>query len=88
MCKNGAMRINTGDGYEWRIDLYEDVGEQLGESTRSGAIDASCEFTREMLQNLEAAADHPDMTEDLAQVLSTSDVELEYRIESGVRVQE
>ena len=80
------MRINTDGKYAWRTDLYDRVGEQLGENTRSGAIDSACEFTEQMLPNLERALEHPDMTEELAEVLSTSVVELEYRIESGVRI--
>lgn len=80
------MRINTNGKYQWREDLYDDVGELLSEGTRSGAIDASCEFTREMLRNLEEAKDHPDMTEELAEVLSTRQVELEYQVESSVRI--
>ena len=80
------MRVNTADSYAWRLDLYDDVASMLGESTRSGGIDASCEFTRQMLRNLERAADHPDMTEELAEILSTDQVELEYRVETGVNI--
>lgn len=54
--------------------------------TRSGGIDRACEFTREMLDNLEEVVDHPDMTEELAEVLSTSRVEVEYCVETGVNV--
>jgi hypothetical protein len=39
-----------------------------------------------MLSNPEAAAEHPDMTEDLAETLSTSIAELEYRIESELKI--
>ena len=39
-----------------------------------------------MLPNLERALEHPDMTEELAEVLSSSVVELEYRVESDVRI--
>lgn len=80
------MRIETSGKYEWRTDLYDDVGDLLDESTRSGAIDGACEFTKEMLPALERAVGHPDMTEDLAEVLSTSVVEVEYCIERGVNV--
>jgi hypothetical protein len=80
------MRIRTSDDYEWRLGLYDDVGTLLGESTRSGAIDGACEFTEQMLPALEKAADHPDMTEDLAEVLSTPTVDVEYRVETGVNV--
>lgn len=82
------MRINTADNYEWRTDLYDDVGDLLNEETRSGAVDASCEFTREMIHNLERAMNHPDMTSELAALLSTSQVELEYEIQSGVEIRD
>ena len=41
-----------------------------------------------MLRNLDQALDHPDMTEELADVLSTPSVELEYQIETGMKVNE
>lgn len=82
------MRINTSDKYEWRQDLYDHVGEKLNEGTRSGAIDASCEFTDEMLANLERAMDHPDMTPELVALLSISQVELEYEVHSSVEVRD
>jgi hypothetical protein len=67
--------------------FYSTTGaEQLGEQARAGAIDASCEFTKNMLANLERAVDHPNMTEDLAEILSTPQVELEYEVRSEVRI--
>lgn len=69
------MRINTDGRYQYRTDLYDRVGEQLCESTRSGAVDGAAKFTEEMIANLEAA-EHPNMTPELAEVLSTSKVEL------------
>lgn len=80
------MRIRTNDKFEWRTDLYDDVADMLGESTRSGGIDASAEFTRHMLRNLERAAEHPDMTEELAEILSTPQVHVRYEVSSGVDV--
>lgn len=80
------MRINTDDKYEWRTDLYDRVGDLMNESTRSGAVDASAQFTEEMMKNLDRAMDHPDMTPELAALLSTSQVKLEYEIQSGVNV--
>lgn len=68
------------------MDLYDRVGEMLGENTRSGAVDGAAEFTEEMLANLERAAEHPDMTEELAEILSTSKVDVEYEVRSGVSV--
>ena len=76
---------STGD-YAWRDDLYERVGEKLGEKTKSGAIDGACDFTDEMVPNLQRAMDHPDMTPELAEILSTQKVQLDYRIETDIRV--
>lgn len=58
------MRIQTDDGYEWRTDLYDRTADRLGEGTRSGGIDGTREFTCRMLDTLEEAANHPDMTND------------------------
>jgi hypothetical protein len=80
------MRIRTSGDYEWRLGLYDDVGALLDESTRSGAIDASCLFTRQMLPALEEAVEHPDMTEELAEILTTPTVDVEYQVETGVSV--
>lgn len=60
----------------------------LDENTRSGAIDRACLFTRQMFPALEKAVSHPDMTEDLAEVLSTPTVDVEYRVETGVYLNE
>ena len=55
----------------------------LSENTRSGAVDGACEFTQQMLPALQNALKHPDMTEELAEVLSTSVVNIEYEIGNG-----
>ena len=60
------MRINTSDDYAWRLDLYDRAADRLGENTRTRTIDESCAFTLAMLDNLEEAIDHPDMTPELA----------------------
>jgi len=80
------MRIKTDGNHEYRLDLLRRVMQQTGEGTKSGAFDFSTEFTLQMLTNLERALDHPDMTPELAEVLSTPDVELEYRIETNLDV--
>ena len=46
---------------------------------KSGAFDFATAFTFEMLQAIEEASDHPDMTPELAEVLSTSHVEIEHQ---------
>ena len=86
MCKNLAVRINTDGRYGWRIDLYDDTADLLGESTRSKAIDTSCEFIQQIIPVLEQAVECPDMTEELAEILSTPTVDMEYRVERGVSV--
>lgn len=57
-----------------------------GEKTKAGAIDRACEFTKQMVPNLEHALDHPDMTEELAKILSTNNVQLDYRIETDIHI--
>ena len=78
------MRIRTSGNYEYRLGLYDDVGALLNESTRSGAIDGACEFTQQMLPALAKAVEHPDMTEELAAILSTPTVDVEYRVSTGI----
>ena len=80
------MRIRTDGEYDWRTDLYDETAERFGVGTKSGGIDAACEFSTQMLRNLERAADHPDMTEDLAAVLSTANVTVEHRTITGVEI--
>jgi hypothetical protein len=82
------MRIETSGKYDWRTDLYDEAGDLLGENTRSGAVDGACEFTRQMLPALAEAVEHPDMTPELAEILSTNTVEVEYRVERGVTVRD
>lgn len=69
-----------------KADLDDHVGEQLGEKTKAGVIDGVCEFTEQMLPNLERAMDHPDMRPELAEILSTKLVQLEYCVETAVRI--
>jgi hypothetical protein len=80
------MRINTNGEKHYRTDLYEKTAERFGVDTKSGGIDAACEFSNQMLRNLERAADHPDMTEDLAELLSTTNVTVEYRVETSLEI--
>ena len=81
------MRIRTDGEYDWRTDLYDETAERFGVGTKSGGIDAACEFSTQMLRNLERAADHPDMTEDLAELLSTSNVTVKHRVVTGLEIE-
>ena len=73
------MKIKTDGDHEYRLDLLRRVMQQTGEGTKSGAFDFSAEFTLEMLRNIEKVANHPDMTPELAEALSTSTVAIEHR---------
>jgi hypothetical protein len=80
------MRIRTNGDYGWRTDLYDDTAERFGVGTKSAGIDAACEFSTQMLRNLKRAAEHEDMTEELADVLSTANVTVKYRLETGLEI--
>lgn len=80
------MRINTNGKKDYRTDLYERTAERFGVGTKSGGIDAACEFSTQMLRNLERAAEHDDMTEDLAELLSTANITVEHRVVTGVEI--
>ncbi len=80
------MRIKDDGRYEWRREQYEQAAEALGESTKSKGIDQATAFTIEMLANLERALDHPDMTKELAEILSTDVVGLIYEVSTEIDV--
>ena len=81
-----TVRIKTDEQYDWRNEQYEQAAQQLGEVTKSKGIDAATAFAIEMLSNLERAIDHPDMTEELAEVLSTEQVRLTYEVTTAIDV--
>ena len=78
------MRIRTDGEFEHRKDAIESAKRALDETTNTGAVLGACEFTRKMVRNLNRAVDHPDMTPELAQLLSTDEVPIEYRVETTV----
>ena len=73
------MRIKTDGTHEYRLDRLRRVMQRTGEGTKSGAFDFATEFTLLMLDSIEETSDHPDMTPELAEVLSTSHVEIKYQ---------
>ena len=73
------MRIKTDGTHEYRLDRLRRVMQRTTEGAKSGAFDFSTEFTLLMLRAIEEASDHPDVTPELAEVLSTSHVEIEHR---------
>jgi hypothetical protein len=62
------MRIKTDGAHEYRLDLLRRVMQQTGEGTKSGAFDFATEYTLQMLDAIEEASQHPDMTPELAAV--------------------
>jgi hypothetical protein len=80
------MRINTNGEKDYRTELYERTAERFSVGTKSGGIDAACEFSTQMLHNLERAAEHEDMTEDLAEVFSTANVTVEHYTITGIKI--
>ena len=82
--------LSGGDRHEYdrghRNDRDGRSDQEADLRRRAGAIDGACAFTQQMLPALAAAADHPDMTEELADVLTTPMVEVEYQVESGANV--
>lgn len=78
------MRIRTDGKYEYRTDAIESAKAALDETTNTAAVISACEFSRKMRRALERAVDHPDMTPELAEVLSTSELPIEYRVEARV----
>ena len=73
------MRIKTDGTHEYRLDRLRRVMEQTGEGTKSGAFDFATEYTLAMLDAIDEASQHPDMTPELAEVLSTPHVEIEHQ---------
>ena len=73
------MRIKTDGKHEYRLDLIRRVMQASEEGTKSGALDFALEHTLSSLQNYERAAKHPDMTPELAELLSTESVAIEHR---------
>ena len=82
------MRIESTGTYEYRKDLYDRAGDAMGEATRSGGLDAAATFTIRMTKRLEQASDHPDMTPELADLLSTPRVIVNYEVRTGVTVED
>ena len=73
------MRIKTEGTHEYRLDLLRRVMQRTGEGTKSGAFDFATEYTLQMLDAIDEASAHPDMTPELAEVLSTPHVEIEHQ---------
>lgn len=80
------MRIRTSGKFESRERLYDRTARKLGASSRVDAIDASCRFVVQHVDALGAANEHPDMTDELREILSSGSIELQRTTRSTVTV--
>jgi len=72
--------MDTSGDKTYREDALEDAMELFDKNTKSGAVMAAVDYSKRHTRALERAADHPDMTEELAELLSTSPFELEFEV--------
>lgn len=77
------MRIRTDGDYEYRLEAIEAASERWG-CNKTRAIMLALEWERRMDRSLAKALNHPDMTEELADILSQPNKTLEYRVETGI----
>jgi len=78
------MRIRTDGDYGHRIDTIQAAMDALDENTKTAAVLAACEHARQDRRAKEQALAHPDMTPELAEILSTSAMQLHYEITATV----
>ncbi|WP_121822826.1 DUF7692 domain-containing protein [Halostella salina] len=79
------MRIRTDGDYSHRKLTIEDAAD-IWDCNKTEAVMRSCEFSEAMIRNLQAALQHEDMTDELAEVLSTPHVELTREVKTSVDV--
>ncbi|MCG1002616.1 MULTISPECIES: hypothetical protein [Halobacterium] len=79
------MRIRTDGDYAHRLDAIEAAMDALDENTKTAAVVAACEHARLDRKAKQRALNHPDMTEELAEVLSTRELRLNFSIETEIR---
>ncbi|WP_233745325.1 DUF7692 domain-containing protein [Halobacterium bonnevillei] len=80
------MRIRTDGDYAHRLDSIESAMDALNENTKTAAVLAACEHIRQDRRRKEKTLNHPDMTEDLAEALSTSELQLTHEVETAITV--
>jgi len=80
------MRIRTDGDYAHRLDAIESAMQALDENTKTAAVIVACEHARQDRKAKERALAHPDMTPELAEVLSTPTMRLHYEIQTTVDI--
>jgi len=78
------MRIRTDGDYAYRLDAIESAMDALGENTKTAAVVAACDHARQDRKAKQKALAHPDMTPELAEILSTSVLQISYNINTSV----
>lgn len=81
------MRIRADGKYTYRRDEIEWASD-FWSCNKTEAIIRSIEFTRQMHHALERAIEHPDMNSDLAECLSTSQIQLMHQVETDIEIRE
>jgi len=79
------MRIRTDGDYAHRLDAIESAMDALDENTKTAAVIAACEHARLDRKAKQRALAHPDMTPELAEILSTSALQLKYEVQTSVQ---
>lgn len=74
------MRIRTAGNYAHRLDVIEAAVDALDGNTKTAAVLAACEHALRDRRAKEEALEHPGMTPELAEVLSTSQLKSSYDI--------
>jgi hypothetical protein len=83
------MRINTSGKKEWHTDLYERT-RALDENTKTGAIDAACIHANQDIEGKQQAIEFlagrlsPAELEQVAEILSTDQIEVSVTVETSV----
>jgi hypothetical protein len=81
------MNIKTDGSHEYRLDLVHRVTQRAGKGTGASAIYRSMEGYPQLLDALDRAATHEDMTPELADALSTPRATRRHEIDAEVSLE-
>jgi hypothetical protein len=81
------MRFSVDGDYAHGLDAIEAAMDALDENTKTDAVIAACEHARQDRRAKEQALDHPDMTPELVEVLSTREMERRDDVSTSIEVE-
>lgn len=87
------MRIRTDGDKAHRKDVIEEAQRALDENTKTAAIIAACEHARQDVERKEDALEYltehvrPEVVREVAERLSTREVQLDVDVETNVRTE-